>query len=268
MIGQKEAKLPRVATSIVILGAALFLTGCVRKVSLVTGLNDQEAVAILASLYKENVHAEKLVDRSGSTAILVPEEDIGRATVLLQELGLPHPKIEGIETLFKREGMISSPGEERVRLYFGLSQELTKTLMAIDGVTSARVHIVIPDAADGKASPPTGAAVMLRHRGEFQGDVDKVRQLIANSVPGLAYSAVTVYLFESQPSTAETLPRPALPHEQPDMKMVAGVLAGTTATSLLALVTVWFRSRRRQNGETASGPFSSLRRLLGLGRPA
>lgn len=186
------------ASMMAILLAGLMLSGCSQRVNLVSGLSETEAIDILATLYRHSISAEKVAERSNGIAIVINASDLGRSSELLQEQGLPHPPIEGIGTLFKREGVISSPGEDRIRYYYGISQELSKTLMQIDGVMTARVHIVVPPlGTDGRATAPDSAAILLRHRGEFRGDLDKIKQLVANSVPGLPYSGVTVYLFNS-----------------------------------------------------------------------
>jgi type III secretion protein J len=46
--------------------------------------------------------------------------------------------------VFKREGFVSSPLEERARLVHAMSQEIANTINNIDGVVTARVHLVVP----------------------------------------------------------------------------------------------------------------------------
>jgi type III secretion protein J len=91
--------------------------------------------------------------------------------------------------VFKKEGMISTPLEERARYLYGLSEELAATLQQIDGVLAARVHVVLPErVAPGEPVMPSSAAVFIKYRAPFDedGNVARIRRMVAGSIPGLA----------------------------------------------------------------------------------
>jgi type III secretion protein J len=78
-----------------------------------------------------------------------------------------------------------------------LSQELSETFSRIDGVLTARVHVVLA-ARDqtGAISNPASAAVFLRHLPDSPvvNLSPKIKEISSKSVPGLSEEAVSVML--------------------------------------------------------------------------
>ncbi|MEY3202223.1 MAG: hypothetical protein RIR70_1773, partial [Pseudomonadota bacterium] len=82
----------------------------------------------------------------------------------------------------------STPLEERARYLYALSQELEHTFSQIDGVLSARVHIVLPERlTPGDPLLPSSAAIFIRHVPQVDlGALEpRIRRMVANSIPGL-----------------------------------------------------------------------------------
>ena len=78
-----------------------------------------------------------------------------------------------------------------------LSQELERTISQIDGVVTARVHVVLPiNDPLRQQQPPASAAVFIRHGAEAAVDalVPQVKMLVSHSIEGLTYDNVTVVL--------------------------------------------------------------------------
>ena len=182
-----SARAPAMARLFLTLAMALILAGCGKTVTLQATLHDTDANEIVLQLTSAGIVAEKRQDKAG-VSILVQEADIPRAAAVLQAAGLPRRSRASLGEVFKKQGMISSPLEERVRYLHGLSEELETTLQQFDKVVAARVHVVLPERiAPGEPIQPSSAAVFIKYRPPLDEDaiVPRVRKLVASSIPGL-----------------------------------------------------------------------------------
>ena len=103
--------------------------------------------------------------------------------------------------MFKREGFVSSPLEERARLMHAMSQEISNTIANIDGVVTARVHLVVPERNPlVDKLQPAAAAVFIKHRADrnLPSQIAQIKALVVNSIEGLTYDNVTVALFPAE----------------------------------------------------------------------
>ena len=119
-------------------------------------------------------------------------------SLLLKKAGLPRERFADLGEVFKKEGMVSSPTEERARFLYARSQELSQTLSQIDGALSARVHVVLPEKKTPTSSgQPASASVFIQHADmiDFAPYVPKIKSLVSNAIEGLSYEKVTVALF-------------------------------------------------------------------------
>ena len=177
--------------------ATLLLLGC--KVELYSGLNEREGNEMLAILLDNNIPSEKLVDKDKVVTIMVNSPDVSRSIKILSSLGFPKEKYSSIGDIFPKDGLISSPTEERARYTYSMSQELSSTLSMIDGVITARVHVVLPQEQDSltDVNYPSSASVFIKYTPELElaGLVPKVKTLVANSIEGLSLEKITVSLF-------------------------------------------------------------------------
>lgn len=151
-------------------------------------LPEKDANEVVAELASKHIDAQKRHDKNGVT-ILVAASDIARAVRVLAAKGLPNRSRSSLGEVFRKEGVISSPLEERARYLYALSQELEQTLSQIDNVVLARVHVVLPERiAPGEPVQPASAAVFIKHRVELDPDVvlPRVRRMVASSIPGLS----------------------------------------------------------------------------------
>ncbi|MCF0253244.1 MAG: EscJ/YscJ/HrcJ family type III secretion inner membrane ring protein, partial [Duodenibacillus sp.] len=170
--------------------------------------------------------------------IVLDNGKIVQTLELMRENNLPHPEFDNMGKIFAAKGMISSSTEESARMTYALSQELSETFSAIDGVLTARVHVVMSkeDLATGK-STPASAAVFLRHTPSSQAPslVARIKVLTANAVPGLKDENVSVMLVPVR----ETVTVPLLEGEPGFSALVqknaAAILAGLGALAALAL---------------------------------
>lgn len=214
----------------------MLLSACTGSVNLQTGLSDADANEIVSVLNRNGIEAQKHPTKEGVT-LSVKEDDIARATDTMHAAGLPRRSLSDLGQMFKKEGMISTPLEERVRYIHGLSQELESTLQQFDNVISARVHVVLPERiAPGEPIQPSSAAVFVKYHPPFDEDtvVPRIRSLVAASIPGLsgedAQDKVSVVLTPSEVTA------PAVEWINVGPFSVQSSSAGALKQTLLALI--------------------------------
>ena len=178
---------PRTVRLVVVVLLALLMAGCGDRMELHRDLTEQDANEVLAELAGKNIDAQKRLDKGG-VAVLVSTQDISGAVRVLEAVGLPRRSRSTLGQVFRKEGVISSPLEERARYIYALSQELEQTLSQIDGVVVARVHVVLPERiAPGEPVQPASAAVFIKHRADLEPDsvLPRIRRMVASSIPGM-----------------------------------------------------------------------------------
>ncbi|MBC3300469.1 type III secretion inner membrane ring lipoprotein SctJ [Pseudomonas sp. SWRI18] len=171
-----------------LLSAALMLNGCSDRVELHRQLSEQEANEVIAELADKHIRAQKIPAKDG-VIVAIKANDMGRAVRTLEAAGLPRVARTTLGDTFRKEGVISTPLEERARYIYALSQELEATLSKIDGVIVARVHVVLPERiAPGEPVQPASASVFIKHDPRLDPDNirARVRRMVASSIPGMA----------------------------------------------------------------------------------
>lgn len=180
--------------------ACLALAAC--KVDLYSDLSEAEANQMLAVLMSTGIVAEKAHVGEGFQ-VRVEDRDMVQAIDVLTSKGFPKNTRDSIGTVFQKSGIISSPFEERVRYIYALGEEVAQTLSEIDGVVTARVHVVLPEEPQlGEPVVPSSAAVFIKHEANVDLEflVPQIRRLVSSSIEGLQYNAVTVVLTEASPT--------------------------------------------------------------------
>ena len=170
-----------------LLAVTLMLSGCSDRVELHRQLSEQEANEVVAGLADKHIRAQKIPAKDG-VVVAVNAQDIGRAVRTLEAAGLPRVARTTLGDTFRKEGVISTPLEERARYIYALSQELEATLSNIDGVIVARVHVVLPERiAPGEPVQPASASVFIKHDPRLDPDNirARVRRMVASSIPGM-----------------------------------------------------------------------------------
>jgi type III secretion protein J len=180
----------------------VFLSSC-GKDALYTKLSEQQANEMLAVLNSSGIDASKATEDGGTWQIQTSKDEFASALSALRAQGYPRDDFVSLGTVFKKEGFVSSPIEERARLMYGLSQELSRTLSSIDGVIFARVHLAVPESDPLSDKPKlSSASVFIKHRpdADMAKQIGQIKALVVNSVEGLPYDNVTVMLTAAQPS--------------------------------------------------------------------
>jgi type III secretion protein J len=172
------------------------LSAC--KAELYTKISEPEANEMVAVLAASGMRSTKLSPDGKTWTVMIEESDIPKALEALRAQGLPRDRTQSLGDVFKKEGLVSTPSEERIRFIYAMSQELSRTLSQIDGVITARVHVVIPanDPLSEKLSP-SSASVFIKHRPSLniQAITPAIKMLVQRSIEGLSYDNVSVLFF-------------------------------------------------------------------------
>jgi flagellar M-ring protein FliF len=177
---------------VTIVGAGYFAFGKTSYAVLFSDLRAADAAAIVEQLKKEGVTYR--LSQGGAT-ILVPETKRDVAQLAIAGSGLSLNGIDGFE-LFNNSDMGLTDFAQKIKYQRALQGELARTIMMMEGVKEARVHLAIPERSVFRGEQLKGkAAVSVIWRApqyETNSQVWGVQKLVASSVPGLNDADVTV----------------------------------------------------------------------------
>ncbi len=185
-------------TSVALVGVLVIalLNSRVNYGYLYTELEPQDASAIVDQLKKRNIPYRL---EAGGTAILVPESERHSLRLDLASDGLPRGGSVGFE-LFDKAQIGATEFEQQVSLRRALEGELTRSISAVEGVRSARVHLVMPERRLFAMREDTASAsvvLKLRNPGGFgKREVAGIVHLVSSAVPGLSRDRVSVVSTE------------------------------------------------------------------------
>ncbi len=177
----------------IVMALAGMLQAC--DIDLYTNLGEREANAMVAVLLRDGVPASRKVQDNGQLTVVVDEKRFAEAMALLDDAGLPGQSFSNMGQVFKSNGLVSSPVQERAQMVYALSEELSHSVSQIDGIISARVHVVLPDNDLLKrVISPSSASVLVRYdpATDINQLIPKIKTLVANGISGLNYEGVSV----------------------------------------------------------------------------
>lgn len=185
---KNKQKIGTIIKKQILISSVFLLCGCGKQIELYRDLGEQEANNVIAELDSKKISAKKNQGKGGVT-VLVDESDMSEAVRWLEKKGLPRAKRVNLGDIFRKEGVISTPLEERARYIHALSQELETTISHMQGVTFARVHVVLPERiAPGEPLQAASASVFIQHQKNIDIDIliPSVQKLVSASLPGMA----------------------------------------------------------------------------------
>jgi len=236
--------------------------GCSDKVELYSRIGENECNEMLAVLLDADIPAEKVVAEDNLFTLKVVPSEMKRSIDLLRDSGYPKGQFNGIAESFSQSSLVSSPLEERIRYMHALSEELAATITTVDGVITARVHIVLPENTPfGEQISPSSASVFIKHsvNRNLSNVVPEIKTFVENSIEGLTSEKVSVVLFQSDamrrriedaavPEMADVFNVQVAPQSQGYLTNLLLTLGGVAVLNFVLLLLagwMWFRTNRR-----------------------
>ena len=160
--------------------------------TLFASLPESEKSAVIQTLKQNGVNVS-LNPTTGE--VIVPVKDYHQSRMLLAGEGLPSSVPDGYDNLSDMP-MGTSRSVEAVRIKQSLEAELSRSINFISGISSARVHLAVPEKtvfAREIALPSASIFVKLSNgRSLGRQQVQSIVHLVASSVPNLPSENITV----------------------------------------------------------------------------
>ncbi len=154
----------------------------------------QADVALVADVLRSSQIPFRMDSSSGM--IMVANNKIGEAKLLLASEGLPQSNGTGYELLNDKPALGTSQFMETARYQHALETELSRTISGMRNIENSRVHIATPkQSVFVRNRGLTSASVMIKlmpGRVLESGQVSSITHLVASSVPYLNASNVTI----------------------------------------------------------------------------
>ncbi|MBE0565574.1 MAG: flagellar M-ring protein FliF, partial [Krumholzibacteria bacterium] len=159
---------------------------------LFTGLGPEDAAAALEELAKQDVSTELA---NGGTTILVPAAQKDRLRLDLTTKGIPSSGTVGFE-IFDGKQYGLTEFLQNVNFKRALEGELVKSIETLQGIQSARVHLVLPKPTIFQRESAQATASVVLRLGRQARLVDSqiagIQSLVSGSVENLDTANVTV----------------------------------------------------------------------------
>jgi type III secretion protein J len=230
--------------------------GCTTAVA--SDLPESEANRAMVALENHGLSAEKERDpeAEGRFRVTVGRDEAAAAAGVLSQEAVPSPNNPGILQSLGQGSMVPSRLAEHARLLSGISGELERSLSAVDGVVSARVHLAAPEHSPLDTEQPAkpSASVLLRHRGSSPPlAASEIQKLVAGAVPGLEASGVSVVATpapaSARPADKELRRVGPITVTRASLSPLRAVAGGAVVLNLLllgAVLLLWSKVRRTE----------------------
>ncbi|MBX9977422.1 MAG: flagellar M-ring protein FliF, partial [Alphaproteobacteria bacterium] len=154
----------------------------------------------------ESADAGRIIDRLESMGIpveargdgsqlYVPEDKIARIRMDLAQAGMPGSGTIGYEIFDKTDLLGTSSAVMDINYVRAMEGELSKSIRSIQGVSSARVHLVMPKKeifSRDRVQPSASIVLKMNHGRLSQGQVLGIQHLVAAAVSGLSAEKITI----------------------------------------------------------------------------
>lgn len=182
--------------TIALLGFFTFLTSNMTSAPmalLYSDLDSSDAGAIVSRLEKMKVPYQASAD---GHSIKVPTDQVGRARMAIAAEGLPRGGSIGYEIFDQKEGFGTSSFVQNINHLRALEGELARTIGTLTPISTARVHLVLPQhELFSKTQTSATASVFLKMRGTAtltKEQIGAIQSLIAAAVPQLQPTQISI----------------------------------------------------------------------------
>ena len=176
----------------IVLIVVLRVSGRQEFSTLFSGLEASDAAAIVAQLEDQGV-AFELAD--GGNTIRVPAQQVLDQRLKMAAQGIPSRGTVGFE-IFDQVSFTITDLTQRVNFQRALEGELVRTILSLDAVQAARVHLVLPKPTlftEQQAETTASVVLSLKSgRSLAPENVSAIRNLVASSVEKLSPKLVTI----------------------------------------------------------------------------
>jgi len=201
---------------------------------LYSNLDESEAGEIVTYLNDNKIPYQL---ENGGRTIEVPSHDVYKTRISLATEGLPSNGTVGY-SIFDKNNLGMTDFLQNLNFRRALEGELTRTIMQLNEVQAARVHIVIPkDRLFKQDKKEATASVVLKLKGTglTKQQINGITHLVASSVEGLKPSNISIIDYDGNllSSNNESDPLASLSSSQLDVrKQVEQYLQGKAQSML------------------------------------
>lgn len=170
----------------------LYIAGAITeppKTILYGGLEPRDAAAVTAKLDAMSVKYDAKEDGT----ILVPADQVTKLRMALAQDNLPAAGV-GYEIFDKSDAFGTTAFVQNINRQRAMEGELARSIQTIDGIDSARVHLVIPERQIfSREDQSPSASVVLKTRSVLgRGQVEAIQHLVAAAVASLTPDRVAI----------------------------------------------------------------------------
>ena len=172
--------------------AVVFNLGVEPKALLYSNLDMKEASSITQALDQAGVKYEAKGD---GTTIMVARDKVASTRLMLSSKGLPTSGSVGYEIFDNTNALGQTDFVQNLNRQRALEGELARTIRSLDGVTFARVQLVLPKRQlfEEEAEQPSASVVIgVAGRQPAADQVRALQNLVAGAVPNLKPERVTI----------------------------------------------------------------------------
>jgi len=156
-------------------------------------LSTVDSSAVAASLESSEIPYDVSAD---GARIMVQEDQVGKARMLLAQQGLPNGGSLGYEIFDDQSGFGTTNFVQNINQVRALEGELSRTISSMENIRSARIHLVLPKRElFSRESREASASVFLGIRPGAkisQEEITAIQSLIASAVPELEIANVSL----------------------------------------------------------------------------